>query len=63
MVSLPVAEARESMIKRHLTGRAALDVDYSQVRGELIYWDLQINFIHLMTLFVSLWILMFIVNV
>ena len=31
-MSLPVAEAREVMIRRHLSDRSAPDLDYSQVK-------------------------------
>ena len=31
MVSLPEAEAREAMIRKHLTGRVVPDIDYAEV--------------------------------
>ena len=40
MVPLPVAQAREQMIRKNLNGRASDDLDYAQVSSLMMFFSL-----------------------
>ena len=46
LVSLPVCEARENMIRHHLGSRVGEGVDFHEVSGIVLLWDEGIIYIY-----------------